>query len=358
MRTGLCTIVMLCVIFRAASADEIVFTNGERLIGDFKRAEGHKLIFVSEMAGEIVVDLDRVRSIGTEVPMTIHLTDGAILKGNKLERSAEHFMVFDVAKAREGDFAVAALSTINPKPEPKVQWSGSITAGFKSSHGSSFSENYSVDGNLDMRTARHRLRLDGRFVAERDKDERGDKKTTEENATLDGVYSYYFSKRFFVYLNERFKKDYIDDLDYRITSVPGVGYQWIDADTVQLSTQLGAGQLQEKYTTKVPDPDDETVEIKKISRKEDFIMQTGYHAEWKINDRLSFVSNLAYNPSPDDFSDYNLTHDSELRIFITRSFSTALSLFSIMTLRRVSILHQRIPIIYSAWAEDFSTCMA
>jgi len=320
MRTGLCTIVLLCLLFKAASADEIVCTNGERLIGALKHADGHKLTFMSEMAGEITVDLGRVRSIGTDVPMTIHLTDGAVLKGNKLESSAERFMVFDAAKAREGDFAVASLSAINPKPEPKVQWSGSITAGFKSSHGSSFSENYSIDGNLGMRTARHRLRLNGRFIAERDKDESGDKKTTEENATLDGVYSYYFSKRFFIYLNERFKKDHIDDLDYRITSVPGIGYQWIDTDTVQLSTQAGAGLLQEKYTSKVPDPDDETVEVKKISRKEDFIMQTGYHIEWKINDRFSFVSNLAYNPSPDDFSDYNLTHDSEVRIFITRSF--------------------------------------
>ncbi len=320
MRTGLSTIVLLCVFFRAASADEIVFTNGERLIGTFKHAEGHTLTFVSEMAGEITVDLDRVKSIGTEVGMTVHWTDGTVLKGNTIESSAGRLMVFDAAKAQEADFAAAFLSAINPKPEPKVQWSGSITAGFKSSHGSSFSEDYSVDGNLGMRTARHRLRLDGRFVAERDKDERGDKKTTEENATLEGVYSYYFSKRFFIYWNERFKKDHIDDLDYRITSVPGIGYQWIDSDTVQLSTQAGAGLLQEKYTSKVPDPDDETAEVKKISRKEDFIMQTGYHAEWKINDRFMFVSNLAYNPSPDDFSDYNLTHDSEVRIFITRSF--------------------------------------
>jgi putative salt-induced outer membrane protein YdiY len=319
MRTGLCTIVMLCVIFRAGFADEIVFTNGECLIGTLKHAKGHKLIFVSEVAGEITVDLGRVQRIATDAPMAIHLTEGAVLKCNALESKGERFTVIDAAKAQAGDVPFVSLSAINPKPEPNVQWSGSITAGFKSSHGGSFSENYSVDGNLGMRTARHRLRLGGRFVAERDKDDSGDKNTTEENATLDGIYSYYFSRRFFVYLNERFKKDHIDDLDYRITSVPGVGYQWVDTDTVQLSTQAGVGLLQEKYTSKDPAPDDETVEVKKIARKEDFIMQMGYHAEWKINDRFSFVSNLAYNPSPDDFSDYNLTHDSEVRAFITKS---------------------------------------
>lgn len=318
-RLCLCTIVMLCVFIGRGVADEIVFTNGERLIGTLKQAQGNTLTFVSEMAGEITVDLDRVKRVVTAAPMTINLTDGATLKGTTLESDGERFTVSEAPRGKAEHFATAALSAINPKPEPKVQWSGSLTAGFKSSHGSSFSENYSVDGNLGMRTARHRIRMDGRYSAERDKDSSGDKKTTEENVTLNGVYSYYFTKRFFVYWNERFKKDHIDDLDYRITSVPGLGYQWIDTDSLQFSTRGGVGLLQEKYTSKVPDPEDETREVKKISRREDLIMQTGYHAEWKINDRFSFVSNLAYNPSPDDFSEYNLTHDSEIRAFITKS---------------------------------------
>lgn len=319
MRTSVCTVVVLCALLGRGAADEIIFTNGERLIGTLKHAQEHKLTFVSKMVGEITVDLSGVQRIATDAPMAIHLPDGAVLKGNTLERNAGRFTVSDAVKTQAGDVPFASLSAINPKPESKVQWSGSITAGFKSSHGSSFSENYSVDGNLGMRTARHRLRLDGRFIAERDKDSSGDKKTTEENATMDGIYSYYFSKRFFVYLNERFKKDHIDDLDYRVTSVPGLGYQWIDTDSLQFSTRGGIGLLQEKYTSKVPDPEDETLEEKKVSRREDLIMQTGYHVEWKINDRFSFVSNLAYNPSPDDFSVYNLTHDSEIRAFITKS---------------------------------------
>ena len=116
MRTGLCTIVMLCVFFRIGFADEIVFTNGERLIGTFKQVEKNKLTFLSEMAGEITVDLDKVRSITTETPMAINLIDGAVLKSNRLERDAESFNTHRQSE----DFAFDALSAINLTPHNTI----------------------------------------------------------------------------------------------------------------------------------------------------------------------------------------------------------------------------------------------
>lgn len=321
MRTSISTIILVCLIFLCGSsfADEIVFTNGERLIGKFERMEEGKLIFKSQLVGEVKVDLSHVSHISTDTPFDIHLLDGTVLKSKTFKSEADRFTIDGTAESQEQTFALSTLSALNPLPKPKVKWSGSITAGFTSSHGSSFSENLNIDGDLNMRTEKHRFWLNSRFVLERNKDDNGDKKTTEENFTVSGTYSYYFTEKFFGYLNERFKKDHIDNLDYRITSVPGVGYQWIDTDKLQFSTQGGVGLLQEKYTSRVPDPTGEKVWTKEVDRKEDLIIQIGYHFAWKLNDKFSFVSNLAHNPSADDFSDYNLTHDSEVRAFITQS---------------------------------------
>ena len=57
--------------------------------------------------------------------------------------------------------------------------------------------------------------------------------------------------------------------------------------------------------------------MKDVSRRNDVILQSGYHFEWKPFSKIHYISNLTYNPSIDDWGDYNLTHDSEVRAFIT-----------------------------------------
>ena len=49
-------------------------------------------------------------------------------------------------------------------------------------------------------------------------------------------------------------------------------------------------------------------------------LQFGYHYLWKPIQNTLVLSNLSYTPAIDDFSDYFLTFDAELRISITKSF--------------------------------------
>jgi putative salt-induced outer membrane protein YdiY len=311
--------IVVISLYSISFADEVIFKNGERLIGEFERLEEGKLIFKSQIAGEITVGIDKVEDIYSVKALEIHLKDGKILKSKTFKSEADHFTVEGTEERKEQTFAMSDLSAINPPVIPKVRWSGSISAGFTSSHGSSFSENASVNGDLVMRTEKHRITIDGRYVVERDENDNGDKKTTTENFTIQGKYDYFFTKKFFGYLSERFKKDHIDDLDYRYTSVIGAGYQWSETDMLTFSTYGGPGLLQEKYTSRIPDPTGEKKWAKVVERKDDFILQTGYNLVWEPHDKVNFRSSLTYNPSIDDFSNYNLTYDAEVRAFITKS---------------------------------------
>jgi len=315
-------VIVGCVIFMCCSnsfADEVIFKNGERLIGEFERLEEGKLIFKSQIAGEIIVGIDKVQDIYSEKLLEIHLKDGDILKSKTFKSEADYFTVEGTEEREEQTFVMSDLSAINPPVKPKVRWSGSISAGFTSSHGSSYSENASVSGDLVIRTEKHRITIDGRYVAERDEDDSGDKKTTTENFVIQGKYDYFFTKKVYGYLSERYKEDHIDDLDYRITSVIGAGYQWSETDMLKFSTFGGPGLLQQKYTSRIPDPTGEKKWTKEVDRRNDYILQMGYHLAWKPHDKVNFRSNFTYNPSIDDFSDYNLTYDAEVRAFITKS---------------------------------------
>ena len=336
--------ILLLVMWSPVSADEVIFENGERLIGTFKRVEGKTLIFKSEIAGEISVDLSKIKDIYSEKPLEIVLDDGTLLTGKTIQREEETFTVQEEQEGPEQTFVKADLYEIYPSPRPMVKWSANVSAGFTSSHGSSQSENTNLDWSFRLRTKKHRFRQNGWFIVSRDEGSDGEEITTEENFTILAIYDYFFTEKIYGYWSERFKKDHIDDLDYRIISAWGGGYQWQETGKLEFSTFAGLGYLEEKYTSRIPNPAYEGTEpreiagfkyvqgrytgrlpyqvtgkkwLKDISRKNDIILQSGYHFEWKPSSKIQYLSNLTYNPSVNDWGNYNLNHDSEVRTSIT-----------------------------------------
>ena len=186
IRVSVIMAVFLLVAWSSASADEVIFENGERLIGTFVRVEGKKMIFKSEIAGEISVDIAKIDEIHSEKLLEILLDDGTLLKGTTIKREDGIFTVEEETEGTEQMFVKADLYDIYPSPRPRVKWSGNISAGFKSSHGSSFSEDTNVDWNFRLRTKKQRFRQSGWLVVERSEDSDGDKITTEENFTVLG----------------------------------------------------------------------------------------------------------------------------------------------------------------------------
>ena len=85
--------IFLLVVWSTVSADEVIFENGERLIGTFERVEGDKLIFKSEIAGEISVDISKIKDIYSEKPLEIVLDDGTLLTGKTIKREEDTFTV-------------------------------------------------------------------------------------------------------------------------------------------------------------------------------------------------------------------------------------------------------------------------
>jgi putative salt-induced outer membrane protein YdiY len=285
--------------------------------------ENKKLIFKSQIAGEVSVDFSKVKEIYSEKLLEILLDDGKILKGKIVKSKADSFTVAEEKVKQEKAFEKSNLSSIYPLPKPKIKWSANITVGFTSSRGSSYSEDLSVDGSFRLRTEKHRFRLSSRFILDRSEDSDGHKITTEENFTVQGIYDYFFTEKIYGYWSERFKKDHIDDLDYRVTSALGAGYQWSETDVLDTSTFAGIGFIEEKYTSRVPDPTGEKTWAKDVSRRDDVILQLGYYFAWKPHQKVHLISNFAYNPDIYSFSEYTITHDSEVRAFITSSLYTS-----------------------------------
>ena len=86
----------------------------------------------------------------------------------------------------------------------------------------------------------------------------------------------------------------------------GGGYQWIESEKMNFSTEAGLASLYEKY-------ENQTDSSSELSA------QFGYNLDKKLAKGLKFIHDLTYYPSTEKFSDYYLTSTGEIRAHFTEN---------------------------------------
>lgn len=330
---GLLLCVCICLLHAAAGrADTIVFDSEERLTGTLVRIEGGRIVFKSNIAGEVTADLARVTSLTTDTAIDVGLDNGTALTGSAFGCRQGRLFV-RLPGARPAESPGAPLPRLRYPARRRPFWSGSITAGLTSTHGNSFSQSANVSFKAVWRAEKHRLRLSGRYLASREEVEdaggRSRKRTTEENFKLAAKYDYFFKKKVYGYLSGSYEKDHIADLDYRLLTGTGLGYQWAESDLFKLATDAGLVLVHEQFTSRAWDrvlvavnPDTGAPTYAEAARSEEtrntsLALQLGWDVEWKLNSKMALQVSGTMNPSLDNPADYYLTNDAELRLSLT-----------------------------------------
>jgi putative salt-induced outer membrane protein YdiY len=284
---------------QAIYADEIVFTNGDRLTGKINHAVDGKLVFISDMAGKMTVEISKIQTFSTDEAIEVHLKDGNVLTQKIVNATAGKFAIEGTETVKAQDFDVAAISSINPPPKPKPKWTGNVSAAVTSTHGNTKTEALSASANLSKRTENDRTTISADYArGEQEDPDTGEQKKTEDWWRTRAKYDYFFSKKFFGYL------DKIAELDRRVIVGGGAGYQWIESENMNFSTEGGLASLYEKYKNQT----DSTTELS---------IQLGYNFDKTLAENLKFIHDLTYYPSIDKFSDYYLTTTGEIRANLT-----------------------------------------
>jgi len=118
---GKVLISLLCIVFFAQTinADEIVFANGDRITGKIDHALEGKLVFISDMAGKMTIEISRVKTFSTDEAIKVHLNDGNVLTQKIVGSTAGKFAIEGTETVKAQDFDIAAMASINPPPKPK-----------------------------------------------------------------------------------------------------------------------------------------------------------------------------------------------------------------------------------------------
>jgi len=306
--------------------DKLILINGDQITGKFDCLENGKLDFTSQFAGVVTVDVKNIRTFNTDEPVEIHFIDGTIIHQKILTAVAGQISIGGGGILKAQEFNIFDIASINPskvspdesvsppvgqepaaeKEQPKpVKWEGSISAGLSTTRGNTRTDNQNLSVDLSKRGQKDRITLNADYArGEQEDPDTGEDDVTEHWWRTRAKYDYFLTKKFYIYGQNRYEKDSIAKLDRRVIVGGGSGYQWIENDEMNFSTEAGLASLYEKFETKTESNSEVSAEL-------------GYHFDKKLWQKIKFINDLSYYPSTDDVSDYFLTTTAEIRASIT-----------------------------------------
>lgn len=288
-----------------ARGDEVLFLNGDRLSGKILKAAGGKLTIKTEGAGEVSVDMSKVKTFSTDSPVAVGVKELPPVSADVGAGPDRYVRTAPAAGAPPQPVAIADISAINPTPPA---WTGSLSLNGLLTTGNSETEQLGFRGALSKRWPHDRLTFGAEYSYGRQEDpSTGEKSTTIDYAMALAKYDHFFTKKFYGYLGTKAERDKVAELELRLAPGAGVGYQWFEGPTFNLSHETGLVWVYENY--------------KRTGSSEFFGPRLAYSVDWVPVQPLTLYHKLEYMPSFEDLGgDYLLNIDAGARLTVWKGF--------------------------------------
>jgi len=229
----------ILLLAQPAASDEVIFLNGDRLTGKIVRAADGKLVLKTDAAGEVTIDLAKVRTFSSDEPVRVRVgekiqLDSPVTSGPPGEVQAQM-----VPGATPQPVPIKDITAINPPPPA---WKGSLALNGMLTTGNSETEQLGFTTRLGKRWEHDRLSLGADYNFGRQEDpDTGEKTTTSDHGMAFAKYDHFLTGHFYLYGLVKVEHDGLADLEFRFAPSVGVGYQWFEGPTFNLSTEAGIG---------------------------------------------------------------------------------------------------------------------
>lgn len=229
---------------QGALADTLILQNGDRITGKFVEIDGGTVSFRPENTDQTLsYPLNLVAQLRTDGIIQVLMEDGTEVRGRAVEGDdgeirldSEQFtdpVTFPVTAIRRG------TGPDTPVREP-VRTTGNISLGARITDGNTRSQTYSGTADATVRTDVNRIR----FAADFNRSEEGGEETVD-NASGSARYDHFVSDRFYLNSNVSLARDRFRDLRLRSSVGVGLGFQFFEFPTRNLSAELGVSYVNE-----------------------------------------------------------------------------------------------------------------
>jgi putative salt-induced outer membrane protein YdiY/small nuclear ribonucleoprotein (snRNP)-like protein len=287
-------LVLLILIFLApaATADQILLRNGDRLTGTVVKVENGILTLKTDYAEKLEIRAEAVQSIDTEQPVDVRLQGGELLRG-ALQSVPEGLKIKAGEERGETTVAWPQIASINVPPPPPWTWNGNLFLGAMQQSGNTDRTSASFGGEATRRSPRDRFNLSLLYnYAEED----GELTTRDTYGAI--KYDYFFTEKFYAYLGVEMLKDKFKDLNLRTIVGPGDGYQIWDDEIKALAQEAGIAYFSED---RVAAHDDHW-----------FTARLGARFRYKLSEQVTFSDNLTLYPSLESGGEFTSRNEATL----------------------------------------------
>ncbi len=186
-------------------------------------------------------------------------------------------------------------------------WTGQISAGWTSARGNTSTDSLSFSTSAEKRGEKDRISLGGDYANGRQKvPSTGKKVTSEDWWRAMGKYDYFFSPKWYGFVNGRYETDAVAQLEHRILGGAGAGHQFIENEQTNFSLEAGLAHQSESFDNGTPDNEQVTA-------------QAGYKLTHQLRETVKLLHDLTYFPSMEELSDYYLSTSGEVRAHFTKN---------------------------------------
>lgn len=204
-------------------ADTLWLDNGDRLTGRIEFMEGDRLVFHSDVAGQVTVKVGRIRTLESDGPLLIKTADDT-KRARRIQASDEEGRIMLVnGEPRPEEVELASLRQIM-EPKPVLEdwiWDGRAALSLKLDNTESKRRDLDIDINSEARHGDWRHALSSEF----ERDYRNDVKSRhlwEADYTL----SWFFTEKWFWQNRIKYMRDHIGDVERQVQIGSGPGYEW------------------------------------------------------------------------------------------------------------------------------------
>ena len=213
--------VLLCAV--PAVADILWLDNGDRLTGRIEFMEGNRVIFQTDFAGQVAVDVKRIRTLESDGPLLIKTSDDT-KHARRIQASEQAGEIVLVNGDRPPlPLQITALRQIM-EPQPIIEdwvWDGRATLSLELDNTDAKKRDLDLDVTTEARHGDWRHALSSEF----ERDYRNDIKSRhwwEADYTL----SWFFAEKWFWQNRVSYMRDHVGDVERQIQLGSGPGYEW------------------------------------------------------------------------------------------------------------------------------------
>lgn len=214
-------LLLLLLIALPVAGDTIWLDNGDRISGHIELMEGNKLVIRTEFAGQVAVNVKRIRTLESTGPLLIKTRDNTkhARRIQASETDGEMWLINGQPEAVK----IASLLQIM-EPRPVIQdwvWEGKTDLSVELENADTKKRDFDIDMATEARHGDWRHALAGEF--ERDyRDGIKSRHLWESEYAL----SWFFAEQWFWQNSISYRRDHLGDVAKQLQLGFGPGYEW------------------------------------------------------------------------------------------------------------------------------------